>query len=381
MRIRIFIGLITGIPPVISHICSAKIRKMRKHNYSAGPCILPQEVFKEASQAVLDFNNSGLSILEISHRSKDFVNVMEEARSLSLELLGLEGKGYKALFLQGGASLQFLMVAYNLLNKKAAYLNTGTWASKAIEEARIFGEVAEVASSADKDFNYIPKGYFIPSDVDYFHCTSNNTIYGTQMKEFPSTPRPMVCDMSSDIFSRELDFSKFSLIYAGAQKNMGPAGTTLVVIREDVLKEMDRKIPSMLSYKQHIAKDSMYNTPSVYAVYVSLLTLRWLKNLGGIPAIEKLNNKKAGLLYSEIDINPLFQGYAKKEDRSIMNATFTLKKEKLKDTFDNLCKEAGINGLNGHRSVGGYRASMYNALPLESVQVLVDVMSELERTA
>ena len=354
---------------------------MRKHNYSAGPCILPQEVFKEASQAVLDFNNSGLSILEISHRSKDFVNVMEEARSLSLELLGLEGKGYKALFLQGGASLQFLMVAYNLLNKKAAYLNTGTWASKAIEEARIFGEVAEVASSADKDFNYIPKGYFIPSDVDYFHCTSNNTIYGTQMKEFPSTPRPMVCDMSSDIFSRELDFSKFSLIYAGAQKNMGPAGTTLVVIREDVLKEIDRKIPSMLSYKQHIAKDSMYNTPSVYAVYVSLLTLRWLKNLGGIPAIEKLNNKKAGLLYSEIDINPLFQGYAKKEDRSIMNATFTLKKEKLKDTFDNLCKEAGINGLNGHRSVGGYRASMYNALPLESVQVLVDVMSELERTA
>lgn len=355
--------------------------KMKIHNYSAGPCILPQEVFKEASQAVLDFNNSGLSILEISHRSKDFVNVMEEARSLSLELLGLEGKGYKALFLQGGASLQFLMVAYNLLNKKAAYLNTGTWASNAIKEAKLFGEVVEVASSADKNFSYIPKGYSIPEDADYFHCTSNNTIYGTQMKSFPKTSRPMVCDMSSDIFSRQLDFSQFDLIYAGAQKNMGPAGTTLVVIKDDLLKELERPLPSMMSYAVHLKKDSMFNTPSVYAVYVSLLTLRWLKNNGGIKAIEEINNKKAALLYSEIDINPLFKGYAKKEDRSVMNATFTLTKEALKDTFDNLWKEAGINGLNGHRSVGGYRASMYNALPLESVQVLVDVMSELERKA
>ena len=354
---------------------------MKIHNYSAGPCILPQEVFKEASQAVLDFNNSGLSILEISHRSKDFVNVMEEARSLSLELLGLEGKGYKALFLQGGASLQFLMVAYNLLNKKAAYLNTGTWASNAIKEAKLFGEVVEVASSADKNFSYIPKDYSIPEDADYFHCTSNNTIYGTQMKSFPKTSRPMVCDMSSDIFSRQLDFSQFDLIYAGAQKNMGPAGTTLVVIKDDLLKELERPLPSMMSYAVHLKKDSMFNTPSVYAVYVSLLTLRWLKNNGGIKAIEEINNKKAALLYSEIDINPLFKGYAKKEDRSVMNATFTLTKEALKDTFDNLWKEAGINGLNGHRSVGGYRASMYNALPLESVQVLVDVMSELERKA
>ena len=355
--------------------------KMKIHNYSAGPCILPQEVFKEASQAVLDFNNSGLSILEISHRSKDFVNVMEEARSLSLDLLGLEGKGYKALFLQGGASLQFLMVAYNLLNKKAAYLNTGTWASNAIKEAKLFGEVVEVASSADKNFSYIPKGYSIPEDADYFHCTSNNTIYGTQMKSFPKTSRPMVCDMSSDIFSRQLDFSQFDLIYAGAQKNMGPAGTTLVVIKDDLLKELERPLPSMMSYAVHLKKDSMFNTPSVYAVYVSLLTLRWLKNNGGIKAIEEINNKKAALLYSEIDINPLFKGYAKKEDRSVMNVTFTLTKEALKDTFDNLWKEAGINGLNGHRSVGGYRASMYNALPLESVQVLVDVMSELERKA
>ena len=354
---------------------------MKKHNFSAGPCILPQEVFQEASQAVLNFNNSGLSILEISHRSKDFVDVMEEARNLSLELLGLKGKGYQALFLQGGASLEFLMVAYNLLEKKAAYLNTGTWADKAIKEAQLFGEVDVVASSKDKNFNYIPKGYKIPKDADYFHCTSNNTIFGTQMKRFPATSVPLVCDMSSDIFSRQMDFSKFDLIYAGAQKNMGPAGTTLVIIKDDILGKVTRKIPSMLDYKKHIDKDSMYNTPSVYPVYVSLLTLRWLKAQGGIAAIEKLNKKKAVLMYSEIDINPLFKGYTANEDRSTMNATFSLKKESLKDQFDKMCKEAGIIGLNGHRSVGGYRASMYNALPLESVQVLVDVMGDLERKA
>ncbi len=354
---------------------------MKKHNYSAGPCILPQEVFQEASEAIKDFNGSGLSILEISHRSKDFVDVMEEARSLSLELLGLEGKGYKALFLQGGASLQFLMVAYNLLEKKAAYLNTGTWASKAIKEAKLFGDVDVVASSEDKNFSYIPKNYKIPADADYFHCTSNNTIFGTQMKKFPTTNLPMVCDMSSDIFSRELDFSKFSLIYAGAQKNMGPAGTTLVVIKEDILGEVERKIPSMLNYKVHLDKDSMFNTPAVYAVYVSMLTLRWLKAQGGISAIEEQNKKKAALIYSEIDINPLFNGYTAVEDRSIMNATFTLTKDSLKERFDSMWKEAGVNGLNGHRSVGGYRASMYNALPLESVQILVDIMGDLERKA
>lgn len=354
---------------------------MKKHNFSAGPCILPQEVFQEASQAILDYNNSGLSILEISHRSKDFVAVMEEARSLALELLGLQNKGYQALYLQGGASMQFLMVAYNLLEKKGAYLNTGTWASKAIKEAKFFGEVNVVKSSEDKNFNYIPKGYMIPTDVDYFHCTSNNTIFGTQIKQFPTTPKPMVCDMSSDIFSRELDFSKFDLIYAGAQKNMGPAGTTLVIIKEDLLGKVTRKIPSMMDYKVHIEKESMYNTPPVYAVYVSLLTLKWLKNQGGIKAIEEKNEKKAQLLYSEIDINPLFKGYTAVEDRSIMNATFNLNNDKLKDKFDKMCKEAGINGLNGHRSVGGYRASMYNALPLESVEVLVDVMSDLERNA
>ncbi|APU69879.1 MULTISPECIES: 3-phosphoserine/phosphohydroxythreonine transaminase [Christiangramia] len=354
---------------------------MKKHNFSAGPCILPQEVFQEASEAILDFNNSGLSIMEISHRSAGFVSVMEEARELALELLGLNNKGYKALFLQGGASMQFLMTAYNLLNKKAAYLNTGTWSSKAIKEAELFGEIIEVASSKDQNFNYIPKTFSIPDDADYFHCTSNNTIFGTQMKSFPNTSKSMVCDMSSDIFSRSLDFSKFDLIYAGAQKNMGPAGTTLVVVKEDILGKVDRKIPSMMDYAVHISKDSMFNTPAVYAVYVSLLTLRWIKKNGGIAAMEKRNDEKAELLYAEIDRNPLFKGFAAREDRSPMNATFNITNDSLKDRFDDAWKAAGVNGLNGHRSVGGYRASMYNALPLESVQVVVDVMKELENKA
>lgn len=352
---------------------------MKKHNYSAGPCILPQEVFKEAAQGILDYQDSGLSIMEISHRSAAFVDVMEEARSLSLELLGLQNKGYKALFLQGGASLQFLMTAYNLLNNKAAYLNTGTWSSKAIKEAKLFGEVNEVASSKDNNFNYIPKNYQIPTDVDYFHCTSNNTIFGTQIKNFPKVNAPLVCDMSSDIFSRELDFSKFDLFYAGAQKNMGPAGTTLVIIKEDILGKVEREIPSMLSYKIHLEKDSMFNTPAVYAVYVSLLTLRWIKSNGGIKSMEKRNAKKADLLYNEIDRNPLFEGFAEVEDRSAMNATFNLTEESKKETFDKLWKDANINGLNGHRSVGGYRASMYNALELESVKVLVEAMQQLEQ--
>ena len=353
---------------------------MKKHNFSAGPCILPEDVLKKASEAVLNFNGDNLSLLEISHRSKPFVDVMEKARSLALELLGLENKGYKALFLQGGASLEFLMVAYNLLQKKAAYLNTGTWADNAIKEAKAFGEVLVVGSSKDKGFNYIPKGYSIPEDVDYFHCTSNNTIVGTQMKTFPKTNVSLVCDMSSDIFSRQLDFEKFDLIYAGAQKNMGPAGTTLVIIKEDILGKVKRHIPTMLDYQVHIDKDSMANTPSVFAVYVSMLTLQWLKDLGGIPFIEEVNNKKAALLYKEIDRNSLFKGVVAKEDRSTMNATFVLTDESLTATFDKMCKQAGINGIDGHRSVGGYRASMYNALPLYSVQVLVDVMQELERT-
>lgn len=351
---------------------------MKKHNFSAGPSILPQEVLKASAEAVIELNNSGLSLLEISHRSKDFVDIMENARSLVLELLRLEGKGYKALFLQGGASMQFVMVALNLLEKRAGYLNTGTWANNAINEARIFDDVHEVASSKDANYNYIPKGYEIPEDYDYFHCTSNNTIYGTQMKSFPKSPIPMVCDMSSDIFSRQLDFSKFDLIYAGAQKNMGAAGTTLVVVKEDILGKVSRKIPSILDYKVHISKGSMFNTPPVFSVYVSMLTMQWLKKMGGISAIEKINETKSRLIYSEIDLNPLFQGFTVKEDRSSMNATFNLVNDNLKETFETMVKEAGISGLNGHRSVGGYRASIYNAMPLDSVKALVEIMSELE---
>jgi phosphoserine aminotransferase len=356
---------------------------MKKHNYSAGPCILPQEVFEKSAQAILNFNNSDLSLLEISHRSKDFVAVMDDARALVLELLGLENKGYQALFLAGGASLEFLMVPYNLMkvDGKAAYLDTGTWANNAIKEAKHFGETVVVGSSKEANYNYIPKNIEIPSDASYFHCTSNNTIFGTQMKSFPKTNVPMVCDMSSDIFSRTLDFSQFDIIYAGAQKNMGPAGTTLVVIKEEILGKTGRYIPSMLDYEKHIKAESMYNTPPVFPVYASLLTLQWLKNLGGIAAIEKINEQKAALLYSEIDRNPLFKGTAEVEDRSNMNATFVLIDESLTEKFDAMWKAAGISGLTGHRSVGGYRASMYNALSLESVQVLVDVMKELEVSA
>ncbi|WP_333809659.1 3-phosphoserine/phosphohydroxythreonine transaminase [Flavobacterium sp.] len=354
---------------------------MKKHNYSAGPCILPQEVFEKSAQAILDFNNSGLSILEISHRSKDFVAVMDEARALVLELLNLEGKGYEVLFLGGGASMQFLMVPYNLMkvDGKAAYLDTGTWASGAIKEAKLFGETVVVASSKSENYNYIPKDYTIPSDADYFHCTSNNTIFGTQMKSFPEVNVPLVCDMSSDIFSRVLDFSKFDLIYAGAQKNMGPAGATLVVVKTEILGKTGRTIPSMLDYQQHVSKESMYNTPPVFPVYASLLTLQWLKKIGGIAGIEKINDAKATLLYNEIDRNPLFRGTAVKEDRSNMNVTFLLEDETHQEKFDTMWKAAGISGLAGHRSVGGYRASMYNALPIESVQVLVNVMQELEK--
>ncbi len=353
---------------------------MKKHNYSAGPCILPQEVFEKSADAILNFNNSGLSILEISHRSKDFVAVMDEARALALDLLGLTGKGYQALFLSSGASLEFLMVPYNLMqtNGKAAYLDSGTWASAAIKEAKFFGETIVVASSKEQNYNYIPKDYVVPSDANYFHCTSNNTIFGTQMKTFPTLNMPIVCDMSSDIFSRVLDFSKFDIIYAGAQKNMGPAGTTLVIVKEEILGKSGRDIPSILDYQKHIKAESMYNTPPVFPVFACLLTLQWLKNLGGIAAIEKLNNAKAGLLYSEIDRNPYFTGAANVEDRSNMNATFLLKNEAHAPIFDTLWKAAGISGLPGHRSVGGYRASMYNALPIESVQVLVNVMQDFE---
>lgn len=355
---------------------------MKKHNFSAGPCILPQEVFQQASEAILNFNGIDLSLIEISHRSADFVEVMENARSLVKELLGIP-EGYSVLFLQGGASLEFLMVPYNLMKEggKAAYLDTGTWANKAIKEAGRFGETLVVGSSKDQNYNYIPKGYEIPADADYFHCTSNNTIYGTQMKEFPSIANSLVCDMSSDIFSRQIDASQFDLIYAGAQKNLGPAGTTLVIVKDEVLGQTGRDIPTMLDYTTHIKKDSMFNTPPVFPIYVSMLTLEWLKKNGGVQWIEKINQQKADLLYGEIDRNPLFKGAAAVADRSNMNATFLLNNSELEADFNQMWQAAGCNGLKGHRSVGGYRASMYNAMPLSSVQALVDVMQELERKA
>ena len=351
---------------------------MKKHNFCAGPSILPKEVIIQAAESILDINESGLSLLEISHRSKAFVDIMEEARSLVLELTKLNRKDYSVLFLQGGASTQFSMVPYNILSKKAAYLDTGSWSSKAIKEAKLFGEITEIASSKDSNYNYIPKNYTISEDCDYFHCTSNNTIYGTQIKEFQSSIIPVVCDMSSDIFSRQLDFSKFDLIYAGAQKNLGPAGTTVVIIKNSVLGNTSRNIPSMMDYQTHINKSSLYNTPPVFSVYVSLLNMRWLKSSGGIKKLEEINNKKATILYSEIDINPFFKGHAKEEDRSAMNVTFNLVNDDFKETFDSMLKDAGIIGINGHISVGGYRASMYNAMPIESVKTLVEVMSELE---
>ncbi|MBT3559930.1 MAG: 3-phosphoserine/phosphohydroxythreonine transaminase [Flavobacteriaceae bacterium] len=351
---------------------------MKKHNFCAGPSILPKEVIIQAAESILDINESGLSLLEISHRSKAFVDIMEEARSLVLELTKLNRKDYSVLFLQGGASTQFSMVPYNILSKKAAYLDTGSWSSKAIKEAKLFGEITEIASSKDSNYNYIPKNYTISEDCDYFHCTSNNTIYGTQIKEFQSSIIPVVCDMSSDIFSRQLDFSKFDLIYAGAQKNLGPAGTTVVIIKNSVLGNTSRNIPSMMDYQTHINKSSLYNTPPVFSVYVSLLNMRWLKSSGGIKKLEEINNKKATILYSEIDINPFFKGHAKEEDRSAMNVTFNLVNDDFKETFDSMLKDAGIIGINGHISIGGYRASMYNAMPIESVKTLVEVMSELE---
>lgn len=352
------------------------------HNFSAGPAILPAEVLQQAADACVNFNNLNLSLLEISHRSKDFEAVMDEARSLVKELFGV-GDNYQVMYLGGGASMQFAMVPYNLLrtNGKAAYLNTGVWATKAIKEAKIVGQTVVVASSEDKKFTYIPKQYEIPADADYFHITSNNTIYGTQMKEFPfHSPVPLVCDMSSDIFSRPVDGNKFGLIYAGVQKNMGPAGATMVMVNTDLLGKTERKMLSMLDYNAHIKGGSMYNTPPVFPVYVTMLTLRWLKKNGGLNWIEKVNTEKANLLYGEIDRNSMFYGTTAVEDRSHMNVCFLMNKPELEPEFDKLWKSANISGIRGHRDVGGYRASTYNALTVDSVKVLVDVMKEFERT-
>ena len=354
---------------------------MKAHNFSAGPCILPQDVLRKASEAVINFDGLNLSLIEISHRSKNFVAVVEKTQALIKELLDVPA-GYSVLFLQGGASLEFVMVAMNLLKNeggKAAYTETGTWASKAIKEAKRFGDITVVGSSKDKNFNYIPKGYEVPSDMDYFHCTSNNTIYGTQMKEFPKVDTLMVCDMSSDIMSRKVNVADFDLIYAGAQKNMGPAGATVVIVKDEILGKSGRDIPAYLDYQTHIDKESMFNTPPVFSIYVMMLTMEWLKDNGGINWIEEVNRQKAELIYNEIDRNPLFKGTAEVEDRSTMNACFLLNDESHTETFNEMWKAAGISGINGHRSVGGYRASMYNALPLESVQTLVDVMQALEK--
>ncbi|MGB0837644.1 MAG: 3-phosphoserine/phosphohydroxythreonine transaminase [Flavobacteriaceae bacterium] len=351
---------------------------MKIHNFSAGPCILPQEVLSQASKSVLELEETGLSLIEMSHRSKEFVGIMNKAIALVKELLEVP-EGYEVLFLQGGASLEFLMATMNFLpeNGTAAYLDTGTWSTKAIKEAKNFGHIEIVASSKDKNYNYIPKGYAIPEQAAYLHLTSNNTIFGTQIKEFPSTETPLLCDMSSDIFSKRIDVSKFDLIYAGAQKNMGPAGTTLVIVKKEALGKTGRTIPSMLDYRVHADKESMFNTPPVFAVYTSMLTLEWLKNLGGVQAIEKLNEEKAALLYSEIDSNSKFQGVANKEDRSLMNVTFQLTNSEDQERFDALCTTNGISGIKGHRSVGGYRASIYNAMPKESVLALVNTMKQL----
>ena len=344
------------------------------HNFSAGPAILPQEVIQNCSDAILNFAGTNLSLIEVSHRSKEFVAVMDEARSLVKKIMKL-GDDYEVMYLQGGASMQFVMTAMNLLETKAAYTKTGTWAKNAIKEAQAFGKVDVLGSSEDKKFSYIPKDFVISEDYDYFHCTSNNTISGTQMQAFPVCPTSLVCDMSSDIFSRDLDFSQFDLIYAGAQKNMGPAGTTLVVVKKSILGKVSRHIPTILTYQTHIEKESMFNTPSVFAVYGCLQTLKWIDKQG-LSHIEKINTDKSNLLYNAIDGNDSFEGTTAIEDRSKMNVTFVLKDDTKNAAFLDACAEANINGIKGHRSVGGFRASMYNALGLDSVQALVDVMNK-----
>lgn len=348
-----------------------------KHNFGAGPCILPQEVFKQAAQAVLEFSDTGLSILEISHRTSAFEAVVDETVRLVKELLEVPA-GYSVLLLQGGASLQFAMVPMNLLGEgqTAAYLDTGMWASKAIKEAKMVGNVNVVASSKDQNYSYIPKGFTIPDDAAYFHCTSNNTIFGTELHQFPESKVPVVCDMSSDIFSRQINVADFGLIYAGAQKNMGPAGLTVVIVKDDLLGKTGRKLPSMLDYKIHIDGGSMYNTPPVFSIYVSMLNLQWLRSKGGVGQIEQENIAKARVLYEEIDRNPLFKGTCAVEDRSRMNVCFVMENPELEKAFGKFAAERDIVGISGHRSVGGFRASIYNALPITSVHTLIDTMQE-----
>ncbi|MCH8903091.1 MAG: 3-phosphoserine/phosphohydroxythreonine transaminase [Bacteroidetes bacterium] len=350
---------------------------MKKYNFNAGPAILPRQVIESSSAAVKDLNNSGLSLIEISHRSSDFQAILDEAVALTRELLNVP-ENYSVLFCHGGASLQFCMIPYNLTRKEnpPAYLETGVWAKKAIKEARLFSEVEVVASSADDNFNHIPTGYSVPENASYFHVTSNNTIYGTQMHTTPETTVPLVVDMSSDIFSRPVDLSKHALIYAGTQKNLGTAGVTMVIIKNDILGNVDREIPSMLNYQTHIDNGSMFNTPSVFAIYTALQTLKWLKSLGGLEAVQKQNEDKAKILYDEIDTNPLFSGTAKEEDRSLMNITFVMEDKELEQKFLEEANSNNFIGIKGHRLVGGFRASIYNAMPKESIEALVSLMQE-----
>ncbi len=352
---------------------------MKIYNFSAGPSILPKEVFAQAAQGVLELNGSGLSILEISHRSKDFVEIMAKAKALVRELLGVP-KNYHILFLSGGASTQFLMTAMNLLRAdgKAAFLDTGSWSSKAIKEAERYGKVEVIATSKDSKYTYIPKQYQVPKGAQYLHLTSNNTIFGTQFQSFPQVDIPLVCDMSSDIFSRPIEVNRFGVIYAGAQKNMGPAGTTLVIIRDTMIGKSERSLPTMMDYRTHIDKDSMFNTPPVFPIYASMLTLKWMKKNGGVHAAAQRNEEKADALYEEIDRNSLFRGVVAKEDRSRMNVTFVMDDSALVESFVDTCNRAGCVGLKGHRSVGGFRASIYNAMSMEGIQKLIEVMQSFE---
>ena len=355
------------------------VQTMKKHNFSAGPSILPRVAIEATAQAVLDFNGSGLSVMEVSHRGKDFDAVMVEAQTLVKDVLSVP-EGYSVLFLGGGASMQFCMVPFNLFEKKAAYLNTGTWASKALKEAKGFGETVEVASSKDANFSYIPKNYDIPSDADYFHITTNNTIFGTQLKVDLKVAMPLVADMSSDIFSRPVDVSRYAVIYAGAQKNLSCAGVTLAIVKENVLGRVSRHIPSMLDYRVHIKEGSMYNTPPVVPVYTALQTLKWIQANGGVAGMQKRNEEKAAILYDEIERNKLFVGTAALEDRSLMNVCFVMAEgfKDLEEEFMKFAQSKGMVGIKGHRSVGGFRASIYNAMPVQSVQALVDCMKEFE---
>ncbi len=347
------------------------------HNFNAGPCVLPDQAIEKSIEALKDFEGTGMSVIEVSHRSKEWGEVMDECRALWKELLNIPDD-YEVLFLGGGASLEFLYVAMNFLEKKAAYLETGVWAKKALKEAKAFGDAYAIASSADKTYSYIPKGYTIPTDIDYFHITTNNTIYGTEIAYDMDCPVPLIADMSSDIMSRPVDVSKYALIYGGAQKNVGPAGVAFAIVKKDALGKVSRYIPTMLDYRTHIDGGSMFNTPPVFSIFVMKETLKWLKGIGGVEAINKINKQKAAILYNEIDSNPLFVGTAAKEDRSIMNVCFVMAPgyEALQDEFMAYAKENNMVGVKGHRSVGGFRASIYNACPVESVEALVKCMQE-----